>query len=331
VKATRVALARASQVIVASLMNCRDFMGFNAPNLGVMCPVTGQLAPRRHWHTSSLGVALALLVSGCGSNTESKTMPSVQLAMNETLTPVYDDGELKLYEVRIGSQLPILAPTPAQAAEVAGQPMAPYAHAPWARVGQVRLQLSWTLTNLDAEPHDVEVLIDPWNEFAKYFPGLQLIDAEEGTYLPNLSGIDYLYAMDGVGSEGSRRHGTFTFDDLDEMARDFATALALRADPPKPIGDPDSMEDATLTFVNHAFAFQNHSDRDPLVQKWVPAVVPALTGFDVALRTYEPAKVAIEVVAEVVDVASNRVKTQGRGGALLEAPTEVVTFGSTSP
>jgi len=307
-------------------------MGSNAPNLGVVCPATGQFAPSRALHTSSVGVALALLAVGCGShNTEGKTMPSVQLAMNEMLTPVYDDGELTLYEVRIGTQLPILAPTPEQAAEIEGQPMAPYPHAPWAKVGQVRLQLSWTLTNLDSKPHNVEVLIDPWNEFAKYFPGLQLIDAEEGTYLPNLSGIDYLYDMEGSGSEGSRRHGTFTFDDLDEMARDFATALNLRANPPKPIGDPNSMDDATLTFVNHAFAFQNHSDRDPLVQKWVPPVVPALTGFDVALRTYEPAKVAIEVVAEVVDVASNRVKTEGRSGALLEAPTEVVTFGTTAP
>jgi hypothetical protein len=274
---------------------------------------------------------LALLAVGCSSNTESKTIPSVQLAMDETLAPVYDDGELTLYEVRLGTQLPILAPTAEQAADIEGQPMEPYAHAPWVRLDQVRLQLSWTLTNLDSQPHNVEVLIDPWNEFAKYFPGLQLTNPDEGSYLPNLSGIDYLYAMEGSGSAGSRRHGTFTFEDLDEMARDFATAFALRADPPKPIGDPDSMDDATLTFVNHAFAFQNHSDRDPLVQKWVPAVVPALTGFDVALRTYEPAKIAIEVIAEVVDVGSNRVKTEGRDGALLEAPTEVITFGTVAP
>jgi hypothetical protein len=273
--------------------------------------------------------ALAALAIGCGSkHEEGKTLPSVHGGMDQSLAPVYDDGELELYEVRVGTPLPILAPTPEQAAAVEAQPMAPYAHAPWARLGQVRVQLSWTLTNLDDEPHTVEVLVDPWNEFAKYFPGLQLADEENGTYLPNLSGIDYLYAMDAAGGPDSRRHGTFTFDDLDEMARDFATALALRADPP-PSDDPD--EDPTLRYVNHAFAFQNHSDRDPLVQKWVPPVAPALTGFDIGLRTFEPAKVAIEVVAEVVDNGDDRVKTQGKGGALLEAPTEVVTFGTTAP
>ncbi|MGC4090277.1 MAG: hypothetical protein QM756_20845 [Polyangiaceae bacterium] len=271
---------------------------------------------------------LALCGVACGSHEESKTIPSVQLAMDETVAPIFDDGETTLYEVRVGTQLPISAPTPAQAAEVEGQAMAPYPHAPWARLGQVRVQLTWTLTNLDAQPHNVKVLVDPWNEFAKYFPGLQLVDAEEGEYVPNLSGIDYLYAMDAAGTPGSRRHGTFTFEDLDEMARDFATALSLRADPPPAEGD---MDDPTLRFVNHAFSFQNHSDRDPLVQKWVPAVSPALTGFDIGLRTTEPAKVAIEVVAEVVDDGSKRVKTEGRGGALLEAPTEVVTFGAAAP
>ncbi|MFZ5890906.1 MAG: hypothetical protein ACOY0T_07640 [Myxococcota bacterium] len=309
-------------------MNSRDFVGVLASNLGVTCPATGQLAPKRSLRTLGAAIAFATLAAGCGSKGGNRTLPSVQLAMDQSLAPVYEDGELELYEVRIGTQLPILAPTPAQAAEVEAQPMEPYGHMPWARLGQVRLQLSWTLTNLDAEPHNVEVLVDPWNEFAKYFPGLQLIDEDEGAYLPNLSGIDYLYAMEGAGSAGSRRHGVYTFDDLDEMARDFATALALRADPPT---NPDSMEDPTLRYVNHAFAFQNHSDRDPLVQKWVPAVVPALTGFDIALRTFEPAKVAIEVVAEVVDNGDGRVKTEGKGGALLEAPTEVVTFGSVAP
>ena len=304
-------------------------MRTSLPNLGVMCPASGQIAPRRRLRTLGAGAALLALVAGCGSKNEAgKTLPSVQVAMDQSIAPVYEDGELQLYEVRIGTQLPILAPTPEQAAAVEAQPMAPYAHAPWARLGQVRVQLSWTLTNLDDEPHNVEVLVDPWNEFAKYFPGLQLVDEEEGTYLPNLSGIDYLYALDAVGGPDSRRHGTFTFDDLDEMARDFATALALRADPP-PSDDPE--DDPTLRYVNHAFAFQNHSDRDPLVQKWVPPVAPALTGFDIGLRTFEPAKVAIEVVAEVVDNGDDRVKTQGKGGALLEPPSEVVTFGTTAP
>jgi hypothetical protein len=315
-------------------MTTSDFRGDCLSELGVLCPAPGQFAPKLSQRLRVLGVCLTALLSAvaCSSNTEQKTMPSVQVAMDQSLAPIYDDGELTLYEVRIGTQLPILAPSPTQRAAVDGEPMDPYGHAPWVRLDEVRVQLSWTLTNLDDQPHTVEVLVDPWNEFAKYFPGLQLIDADRGTYLPNLSGIDYLYAMDAAGTgEASRRHGTFTFDDLDEMARDFATAMNLKAMPPAPLGDAPPGSDATVAFVNHAFAFQNHSDHDLLVAPWIPPVIPGLTGFDVALRTFEKAKVAIEVVAEVVDTGSHKVKTEGRSGILLDAPTEVITIGTTAP
>jgi hypothetical protein len=268
-------------------------------------------------------------IAGCSGTSEERTLPSIQVGMDQSLAPIYDDDELALYEVRLGVQLPILAPSAAQRAELDAQPMSPYGTAPWVRLEDVRLQLSWTLTNLDVEAHNIEVLVDPWNEFAKYFPGLQLVDAENGEYLPNLSGIDYLYAVQGSGAgEASRRHGTFTFDDLDEMARDFATAMNLIDDPPMSL---DEDEDLTVTYVNHAFAFQNHSERDLLVKAWLPPVVPGLTGFDIALRTFEPAKVAIEVVAEVVDTGSGKVLTEGRSGELLEAPAQVITVGTAAP
>ncbi len=307
-------------------------MAIASSQAGARCPGMGFESPtRKHGFRTGMCCAFLLLLGGCQDQAEERTLPSVQVAMDRSVPPIYDDGELVLYEVRVGSQLPILAPTATERATLDAAPMDPYGRTPWVTLDDVRLQLSWTITNLDDERHTVELLIDPWNEFAKYFPGLQLVDADNAEFLPNLSGIDYLYVVEGKGQgEASRRHGTFTFDDLDEMARDFATVMNLVANPPAP-PDEDPEADPTIGFVNHAFAFQNHSSRDPLVQRWVPSVVPALTGFDVGLRTFEPAAIAIEIVAEVVDLGSEKVQIAGRSGALLEAPTEIITVGEVAP
>ena len=308
----------------------REFPGLFVKCAGGLRPVAGLTSPTLAAFALCLSSVAAL--AGCNDTSEERTLPSVQVAMDQTIAPVYDDPEMQLYEVRLGVQLPILAPSAEERARLDAQEMVPYGTAPWVRLEDVRLQLSWTLTNLDEEAHTVEVLVDPWNEFAKYFPGLRLVDAENGEYVPNLSGIDYLYLVEGKGAgEASRRHGTFTFDDMDEVARDFATAMNLIQNPPGAPDGQDPDEDRTIVYVNHAFAFQNHSERDLLVKEWLPPVVPALTGFDIALRTFEPVKVAIEVVAEVVDTGAHKVKTEGRTGALLEAPTRVITVGSTPP
>lgn len=297
-------------------------------SLGVSCPASGHRPPAGLWFSALVLVGTL----ACSGTSETHTLPAVKLAMNQEVPPIFDDGELTLYEVRVGRALPILAPSEAERARLEAEALPPYPHAPWLRLGEARLQLTWTLTNLDEQPHNVEVLIDPWNEFAKYFPGLQLTNAQRGTYLPNLSGIDYLYSLEPVSAgAGSRRHGTYTFDDLDELARDFATAMNLIANPPAPLGGSEEDQDATLQYVNHAFAFQNQSDHDLLVARWVPSVVPGLVGFDVGLRTTEPAKVAIEVVAELVDDGAHKVQGDSQEGALLEPPTETVTLGSAAP
>jgi len=305
-------------------------MAFSSCRAGADCPAAGRVTPgQRSVWLGGAALSLLLASSGCNGAGEQRTLPSVQVAMDRNVAPIFDDGELTLYEVRVGNQLPILAPKPSERAALDAEVVEPYGRRPWVETDDIGVQLSWTITNLDDEAHTVELLIDPWNEFGKYFPGLQVIDAEEGEFLPNLSGFDYLYVVEGKDKgAGSRRHGTITFDEMDEMARDFGTVMSLIADPPPA---PEEGESPIVAYVNHAFAFQNHSDRDPLVRRWVPKVVPALTGFDVGLRTREPAAIAIEVVAEVIDRGSDKLQVEGRDGALLEEPTEIVTVGSAAP
>src|SRR4029077_5917631 len=81
---------------------------------------------------------------------------------------------------------------------------------------------------LEKDGQNVEILIDPWNEFGRYVPGVNV--GEEET-VPNLSGIDLLIHVDGM----QRRTGTFTFDDMDEVAIDLATVEnILVQNPPEP-------------------------------------------------------------------------------------------------
>jgi hypothetical protein len=281
-------------------------------------------------------VAFGVLATACGENERTRILPPAQVAMNPAVTPVFETDEMSIFEVKQGLAFPIIAPEGALPGAMAGQ-HEPYGREPWIRLEDVRVQLTWTISNLDDEPRVVELLIDPWTEFGRYWPGLTLVDAEDGEYQPNLSGIDRYYLLEKASAgEKSRVHGTYTYDDMDELARDFATAMNLIKFPPEgyPGGGAVEEEDrATLlaTYVNHAFDFQNHSHKDPLVKAWVPQTVAGLTGVDFGLRTYEPCTIALEVVLEVTDQGTGKVREEGADDALLAPTEEIITIGTAGP
>jgi hypothetical protein len=277
-------------------------------------------------------LVIGLLLAACGEQETQRTLPSVQLAMDPSVAVSYDDLEEQIYEVRARVPLPILAPTPTEASNLAGESMAPYPHAPWLTIDEMKVQLSYTITNLDDQEHVVEILVDPWNEFASYYPGLMAVDPEEGEYIPNLSGINSRVLLAGKGQgERSRLHGVFTFDDMEEMARDFATVMQMIQNPPEDPGQVEGEEGggALVALVNHTYA--NHSTRDVLATPYIPGTIAALTGYDLGLRTGEPATIAIEVVAEVVDLGAEKLETDDHKGELLPEPEEVITVGSAPP
>jgi hypothetical protein len=291
---------------------------------GVWGPVLGSRA-------LALSVcALAPFAAGCGEEEETRILDPVQVAMDENITPVYEDEEMSIYEVKRSVAFPIIAPNDEAMAALQNNPMEPYDRQPWITLEDVRVQLSWTVTNLDDVQHTVQIIIDPWNEFGWYYPGLTLVDAEEGEYLPNLSGIDRRFVLDGANKgKYSRRQGVFTYEDLDEMARDFATVMALIDNPPTSLpggGMLEEGETALPTYVNHAFDEQNHSERDPLTRPWVPGVVAGLTGIDMGLRTTEPARIALEVVVEITDQGTGKVRQEGENDALLPKNDTIITI-----
>ena len=303
----------------------------HSSRFGASAPGSGRPALGSAAH---IVLALALTAAvGCGSDEKTRMLPSVQVAMNPEVAPVFETDEMSIYEVKKGIQFPILAPD----GSTGGGAWLPYDREAWVKLTDVRVQMTWTLSNLDKQAHNVELLVDPWTEFGRYWPGLTLVDAEEGEYMPNLSGIDYYYRLEGTGGgEKSRASGTYTYDDMDELARDFATVMNLIRSPPTsyPGGgyvDPDEQANILPAYVNHAFDFQNRSNKDLLLKPWVPPNVAGLTGVDFGLRTYEQATIALEVVFEITDQGTGRVRDEGGKEPLLPATEAIITVGTAGP
>jgi hypothetical protein len=305
-----------------------------ASNLGVQPPSPGAFSPVLAF--AGVGLLALAALTGCNNGQETqRTLNPVALGMSDQETPVYSDDEMTLYESKLPVQLPILAPTQTEMNELKGG-VQPYGREPWLKLDDTQVRLNWTLTNLDKYPHDVELMIDPWNEFGRYYPGMELTDPQEQTFEPNLSGIDIIYHLDGSNSGAtSRMDGTFTVQDMDELAIDFATVMNIIKLVPASTTDDnsDDMGDYSgpLALANHAFNVQNRSYDDPLIAKYIPKVIAGLTGFDIGLRTREPANVALEFVVEMLDPnGTGKVVAQGSTSPTLKMPTKYVTLGQTA-
>jgi len=312
---------------------------------GAVRPVTGVFSPA----LLSWGVVLgcSLFAAGCGSQEQDRNLQPSEVGLTKDVPPIFDDGETQLFEVKKGVQFPIIKPDKDSQAALNKQKVEPYGREPWITTDDVKVQVTWTLSNLDSVEHVVEVLVDPWNEFGRYYPGMQLADAEEQKFEPNLSAIDQYFVLGGVGTgEASRRHGTFTFDDMKEMAVDFATVQNLIKNPPTmlPNGFESKdmgMDDPLPVYANHAFNFQNHSWDDVLSAPYIPAVIAGLTGIDFGFRTSKASDannmsavdvgIAFEISIEIVDLGKDRVQQEGGTEPLLKPTTVVVTVGSPVP
>jgi hypothetical protein len=260
---------------------------------------------RRAAAKSGVGATLVVaswLLAGCSKADNTQQLDPASLAMTKSTTPFYDDGELTLYETQIPVNLPVRQPTADERKALDGK-VGPFDRHPWITPGDVRVQLTWTLANLDKEGHAVEVLIDPWNEFGRYVPGIT-INGDKAQ--PNFSGIQELYDLPGIDdTRPARIQHTFSFDEMDELATDFATAMNI-IKTVVPTMNGAMMDDPRVAYVNHTFAVENRSGQDPLTDRYRTAVVPGLVGFDLGLRTREPATVAIEFTIEVIDKNQDR-------------------------
>ncbi len=281
----------------------------NASNAHVSPEAPGAPPPRRvglRPHLPALVVlaALAASVGACGGADGQVTTPTV-VGMDDQMASYYSDGQMTIYQVQTPVQwadgkdgLRMRRPNADEKAKLGKA--APYPREPWIKVDDVKVTIRYTITNLDDKKHSVELLVDPWNEFVRYQPGIQIISDEET--LPDLSGYDKFFVL----QPKSRTEGTLTPDDTHELAVDLATVMNINANPPANANDPNGTSGNAL--FNHVFNLQNRSNGyDPLITPYIPAVVPAITGFDLGLRSYEPMNVAVEVSVDVQDLVGNKV------------------------
>jgi len=151
-------------------------------------------------------------------------------------------------------------------------------------------------------------------------------------------GYDLVFLVPGQ----SRIEGTLTTDDMQEIATKLAAVETLLASPQAmaaevPDASADAADDPNATsqymsgfdpgaYANNIMNPQNRSNGgDPLYTPWIPPVIAGLTGFDLGIRTYEQANVAVEITMEIKDVNGNRFVTYGSNAPEIGLPPTTLT------
>jgi hypothetical protein len=265
-------------------------------------------------------VALGITCACSGDASDQITSPTA-VGMTSQTPAYYSDGNLTLYEVQIPVRLPVRKPTSAERDALSKAPAGtPYPHAPFLLATDESIEVHYVLSNVDDTQHSVWLLVDPWNEFVRYRPGVTVVDDE--TTVPNES-----FEPGGPGfilPPKSRVEGTITSDDFHELAiRLDATENFLASPQAIAAENPDAGDNSLdpTSIANHIFNPQNFSTTgDPLFTPWIPPVIAGITGFDLGLRTEEPADVAVEITIDVEDLNGNRFVAQGSSAAQLGLP-----------
>ena len=294
--------------------NCTASPRVGTPMPAASCP-RSRARLRSHVHATAaslFALAAGLAVAACQSG-DAQVTPPVVLGMTSTMPAFYSDAQNTIYQVKVGVPLPMRKPTDAERSSVKTPP---YPRMPFLLESDVRIEIRWTLTNLDDAPHTVELLVDPWNEFVRYRPAIQLID-EEKTRV-DLSGNDQFHTL----GPKERKVGVITPDDTRELAVDLATIQNILANPP----DATTGGFSAAALINRAVNLQNRSTNgDPILTPYIPSVIAGLVGFDLGLRSGGQANIAVEITVDVTDLKGNHVITPGDNQAPIGMPGGVVS------
>jgi hypothetical protein len=268
-------------------------------------------------------IAVPLAVACANGSADQVTKP-VALAMTSMMTPYYSDGQISLYQVQVPVPLPVRKMTSADNQSVgAAPPGTPYPRGVFLRAEDEAVEVHFTISNLDDTRLSVWLLIDPWNEFVRWRPGVTVVNDEDTQ--PNY-GYDQEFTVEGKG----RIEGTITTDDMHEIAIKLASVEKLLASmQAQATGQAASGAgfDAT-SIANNIFNPQNRSNgvpSDPLYTPWIPPVIAGLTGFDLGLRTSAPANVAVEISMEVQDLRGDRFVLEDSNAAQMGPPPQTLS------
>jgi hypothetical protein len=231
-------------------------------------------------------VALAL-VAGCAggegfvtpATVDPEQTAQVWAAIIDADTPPFAEGEdASLYLVEQRIEIPFRPPTERELmdlTQVEGLAI-PYPTLPYVQRGNIEIEIDWTLSNLSEQRVVADVVVNGINEFHEYNPAAQVVDDD---LVIDFAGYERSYRIDG----GARLRGTIREELMDEVAVDLATVVN---------GAPNANQ---ITF------FENQSAVDARSRRFIPDVVPALTGVRVGLRATSPVPLLLEFTVRVRD------------------------------
>jgi hypothetical protein len=206
--------------------------------------------------------------------------------MTADTAPAFADGEDAFFLVERRVLFELRAPTDQDLAELqsrlqsflADNPGAavPFPRYPWVRLGDIEMQIDFTLTNLDSAQATVAVVVNGLNEFHEYVPGFSVVGND---VLANFSGWERTYAL----QAGESRAVTIRQEETREVAIDLATVVN---------GAPNSN-----LIVNR----DAQSSTDPRSQPYIPPIIPSLLGVRVGLRGTEARALRLEFTLRLRD------------------------------
>ena len=173
----------------------------------------------------------------------------------------------------------------------------PFPRLPWVDREDLGIQVDFVLSNLDDEEREIAVIVNGFNEFDEYEPGVTVIDDEP---VVDFAQWERLYELE----PQQRIARTLREEDFDEIAVDLATVVN---------GAPNS---------NQIVFYENKSSSDPRAEPYIPEVIPGLVGFRLGMRTTAAANVLLEATVRVRDRGERLVQEDGE---ILQATPEPFT------
>ncbi len=200
-------------------------------------------------------------------------------------TPAVAGSMDTLFLVETRVELPIRRPEEGELRALRQEGL-PFPRRSFVALGDLELEVGFTLRNTSDEAAIVAVVIDGFNEFHEYVPGIAIEDDEaiaDYAQWERTFELEPLTTIQGIVRE----------EEMDEVAIDLATVVN---------GAPSS---------NRIVHPQTQSALDAESMMYRPAHVPGLMGFRLGLRAPAPSRVLLEATVRIQDPAEALVQ-EGR-------------------
>jgi hypothetical protein len=226
-------------------------------------------------------LALLCAVAGCTGERRYIGDGPYQVALTEGTAAALAAAAGSIYIVERRIALPVRRPSATELDDLrkaaSRYPKLPFSRMPWVERGDLELQIDFTLSNLDAAEREVAVIVNGFDEFYEYQPGIIVVEDQP---TPDYAQWERLYKLEGK----QRLSRSIREEELDEVATDLATVVN---------GAPNA---------NQVVFFENKSESDERSKPFIPAVIPGLMGFRIGLRATEPGRIVLEATVRVRDV-----------------------------